>query len=164
MEATKFKVGDMVRVTIANCWIPIGHKARLTEIKVGCLSHRMVGPDSTYYWMSPDHLELVSRQIDKSKIDEVLAKYPDAKNVLKELFPDHSFPPELVSFSGLQKEVKDLSMKAFGESLAMQVADRWADDFPEYKGECLGVSGRFSVELEEGVNSTIIIITKKQTQ
>jgi|GEM_PF-2865538 len=162
MEA-KFKVGDMVRVTIANCWIPIGHKARLTEIKVGCLSHRMVGPDSTYYWMSPDHLELVSRQINKSRIDETLAKYPGAEDALRELFPDHSFRPELISFNGAWEALAKVSDMVFGDPLAMQVAKGWAGNYPEYQGKCLGVAGRFDVSLEEGIDSTIIVITKKQT-
>ena len=158
----KFKAGDFVRVVKENMWIPVGQEGRITEIDCRNNRLRMATPVSGNLWMSPDHLELVSRQIDKNKINEVLAKYPGAEDALKELFPD-SFQPELVSFGGSEAALSLLSKKVFGDPYAIQVVNDWAFGFPEYLGKCLGVSSRFNVSLESINDCTIVVITKKQT-
>ena len=157
----EFKVGDTVRFIAENYWVPIGHESMVVELDGKDNMPRVVGLDGVCYWVSPEHIELVSQPIEKIKINEMAAKYPGAMDALKELFPGHSFSSELISFNGALKELAKVSDMAFGDPLAMQVAKGWANNYPKYKGKCLGVSGRFDVSLEEGLDSTIIIITKK---
>jgi len=160
MEAT-FKIGDTVRVVKENMWIHVGQEGRITEIDCRNNRPRMATPFNGNLWMNPDHLELVIQPIDKSSINEMAAKYPGARDALKELFPDHSFLPELISFAGSRAELSFLSNKVFGDDCAMQVTNAWADDFPEYIGKCFGVCDMYEVSLKKGIDCTIVVITKK---